>query len=175
MPQQEEGRLHGFQLWVKLPAVEKMKAPAYREYGPDEIPEVGIGSASRIKVIAGSLQVNGNRLTGPVTAVTNEPDFFDIELAAGETLNVPTHSDKRVLLYVYRGTVEIEGRSLKQQQLGVLSEGDRLNLVASEDSALLLLAGVPIAEPIANWGPFVMNTHEEIEQAIQDYQQGRLV
>jgi hypothetical protein len=79
------------------------------------------------------------------------------------------------LLYVYRGTIDIDGRPLKRQQLGLLTEGDRLSLVASEDSAFLFLAGFPIAEPIANWGPFVMNTQEEIEQAIRDYQEGHLV
>ena len=175
MPRQDEGRLHGFQLWVNLPAAEKMNAPAYREYGPDEIPKVGIGSDSRIKVIAGSVEVNGETVTGPVAAVTTQPDYFDIELAAGEILELPTNPDKRVLLYVYRGAIELEGRPLTQQQLGMLGEGDGVSLRASQDSAFLLLAGVPIGEPIANWGPFVMNTREEIEQAIQDYREGRLV
>jgi redox-sensitive bicupin YhaK (pirin superfamily) len=175
MPQQDEGRLHGFQLWVNLPAAEKMNEPAYREYGPDQIPAVEIGNGTRIKVIAGALEADGKSVTGPVANVTTRPDYFDVELAAGETLDLPTNPDKRVLLYVYRGALEIDGRPLKQQQLGLLTDGDRLSLVASEDSAFLFLAGAPIAEPIANWGPFVMNTQEEIEQAIQDYQQGRLV
>jgi redox-sensitive bicupin YhaK (pirin superfamily) len=175
MPQQDEGRLHGFQLWVNLPAAEKMNEPAYREYGPDQIPVLGIGKDSRIKVIAGALQVDGKSATGPVAAVTTRPDYFDIELAAGEALDLPINSDKRVLLYVYRGAVEIDGRPLKRQQLGMLGEGDQVSLSASEDSALLLLAGVPIGEPIANWGPFVMNSREEIEQAIEDYREGRLV
>jgi redox-sensitive bicupin YhaK (pirin superfamily) len=175
MPQQDEGRLHGFQLWVNLPAAEKMNEPAYREYGPDQIPAVEIGNGSRIKVIAGALEAGGKSLTGPVDDVTTRPDYFDVELAAGETLDLPTNPDKRVLLYVYRGTIDIDGRPLKRQQLGLLTEGDRLSLVASEDSAFLFLAGFPIAEPIANWGPFVMNTQEEIEQAIRDYQEGHLV
>jgi hypothetical protein len=80
-----------------------------------------------------------------------------------------------VLLYAYRGAIEIDGRPLKQQQLGMLGEGGQISLSAAEDSALLLLAGVPIGEPVANWGPFVMNTPEEIEQAIEDYREGRLV
>jgi len=175
MPQQDEGRLHGFQLWVNLPAAEKMQEPAYREYGPDQIPVLELGNNSRIKVIAGALEVNGQSVTGPVADVTTRPDYFDIELAAGETLALPIDPDKRVLLYVYRGAVEIDGRPLKQQQLGMLGDGDQVSLSASEDSALLLLAGIPIGEPIANWGPFVMNTREEIEQAIEDYREGRLV
>ena len=80
-----------------------------------------------------------------------------------------------MLLYVYRGAIEIDGRPLKQQQLGMLSEGAQVRLSASADSAFLLLAGVPIGEPVANWGPFVMNTQEEIEQTIEDYREGRLV
>jgi redox-sensitive bicupin YhaK (pirin superfamily) len=112
---------------------------------------------------------------GPVGDVTTQPDYFDVELAAGASLELPTDPDKRVLLYVYRGAIEMGGRPLKQQQLGMLNEGESLSLAASEDSAFLVLAGVPIAEPVANWGPFVMNTREEIDQAIQDYQQGRLV
>jgi redox-sensitive bicupin YhaK (pirin superfamily) len=175
MPQQDEGRLHGFQLWVNLPAAEKMTEPAYREYGPDQIPTVRIGNGSRIKVIAGSVEVDGKSVVGPVGDVTTQPDYFDVELAAGDSLELPTDPDKRVLLYVYRGAIEIDGRPLKQQQLGMLNEGEGLSLAASEDSAFLFLAGAPIAEPIANWGPFVMNTQEEIEQAIQDYQEGRLV
>jgi redox-sensitive bicupin YhaK (pirin superfamily) len=175
MPQQDEGRLHGFQLWVNLPASEKMNEPAYREYGPDEIPALSVGNGSRIKVIAGSLEVDGKSVVGPVGDVTTQPDYFDIELAAGETLDLPIDPDKRVLLYAYRGAVEIDGRPLKQQQLGMLGEGGQVSLRASKDSALLLLAGVPIDEPIANWGPFVMNTREEIDQAIQDYRDGRLV
>jgi redox-sensitive bicupin YhaK (pirin superfamily) len=175
MPQQDEGRLHGFQLWVNLPAAEKMNEPAYREYGPDEIPAVSIGNGSRVKVIAGSVEVDGKSVVGPVGDVTTQPDYFDVELAAGASLELPTDPDKRVLLYVYRGAIEMGGRPLKQQQLGMLNEGESLSLAASEDSAFLVLAGVPIAEPVANWGPFVMNTREEIDQAIQDYQQGRLV
>ena len=175
MPQQDEGRLHGFQLWINLPAAEKMNEPAYREYGPDDIPALAIGNGSRIKVIAGSLQVDGKSVTGPVADVSTAPDYFDVELTAGETLDLPVDPDKRVLLYVYRGAIDLDGRPLRQQQLGMLSEGDRLNLMASEDSAFLILAGIPIAEPIANWGPFVVNTREEIEQAIEDYREGRLV
>jgi len=175
MPQQDEGRLHGFQLWVNLPAAEKMSEPAYREYGPEEIPALTIGNGSRIKVIAGSVEVDGKSVVGPVGDVTTKPDYFDVELAAGDSLELPTDPDKRVLLYVYRGTIEIDGRPLKQQQLGMLSEGDQVRLNTSEDSAFLVLAGFPIGEPIANWGPFVMNTREEIEQAIEDYREGRLV
>ncbi len=175
MPQQDEGRLHGFQLWINLPAAEKMQEPAYREYGPEQIPTLNLGNGSRIKVIAGALEVDGKSVAGPVADVTTRPDYFDIELAAGETLALPIDPDKRVLLYVYRGAVEIDGRPLSQQQLGMLGDGDQVSLSASEDSALLLLAGIPIGEPIANWGPFVMNTREEIEQAIEDYREGRLV
>ncbi|MGI9284945.1 MAG: pirin family protein [Pseudomonadales bacterium] len=179
MPQQESGRLHGFQLWVNLPAAEKMTEPNYREYGPEQIPEVRFGNVSSAKVIAGSFMVDGTQTRGPVANVSTKPDYFDIGLAAGESISLPIASSKRVLLYVYRGSITvdegIESRSLRRQQLGMLGEGDIVNLNATENSKLLLLAGKPLNEPVVNWGPFVMNTREQIDQAIRDYRSGKLV
>lgn len=179
MPQQESGRLHGFQLWVNLPAAEKMSQPSYREYRPEQIPTLAFGRGNRAKVIAGTFTIDGRTVTGPVKGVSTRPDYVDINLAAGEQVSLPVDGDKRALLYVYRGEITIDdgtdSRVLQQQQLGVLGEGNSIAITATEDSGLLLLAGKPIGEPVVNWGPFVMNTREEIEQAIQDYRSGNLV
>ena len=179
MPEQSEGRLHGFQLWVNLPAAEKMGPPAYREYTAAEIPAVRFGVGSSARVIAGEFMVGSIRARGPITDVTTQPDYFDIALAAGESLSLPVDSDKRVVLYSYAGEIGVVGeadtRQLASQQFAMLGEGDAVELVANEDSRFLLLAGQPLDEPVANWGPFVMNTSEEIEQAIRDYRDGTLV
>jgi redox-sensitive bicupin YhaK (pirin superfamily) len=179
MPMQESGRLHGFQLWINLPAAEKLCEPKYQEYPPDAIPQITVGSNSTARVIAGTLATPSTSVTGPVGGVSTQPDFFDLDTAAGDSVSIPLEAGKRGLLYVYQGSVLIDDgqqqRPLKRQQLGVLGDGDSVAFVAAENSRLLLLAGVPIKEPIVNWGPFVMNSPGEIEQAIRDYQQGRLV
>lgn len=179
MPQQESGRLHGFQLWVNLPAAEKMCEPNYREFDPEQIPVIEIGPNSRIKLIAGTLTIDGQTHSGPVQGVTTQPDYLDVQLAASERLQLPVSNEKRVLIYVYQGRLVVWNkhgdRPIRSQQLGVLGAGDALDLQAEQDSRFLLIAGRPIGEPIAHWGPFVMNTREEIDQAIADYKHGRLV
>lgn len=179
MPIQESGRLHGFQLWINLPAAEKMCEPNYQEFAAQDIPVIALGNNSSARVIAGTLTTATNTVTGPVGGVTTQPDYFDIHLGAGDTITLPLDAAKRVLLYVYQGGISVDDsqqpRPLLQQQLGILGAGHSVQLSAVEDSRLLLLAGQPLNEPIANWGPFVMNTREEIDQAIRDYQQGKLV
>ena len=100
MPQQESGRLRGFQLWINLPAAEKMVEPNYREYSPEQIPTVELGNNSHAKVISGTFLAHKEKIAGPVKNVSTQPDYFDITLAAGETLNLPIDNQKRVLLYV---------------------------------------------------------------------------
>ncbi len=179
MPMQESGRLHGFQLWINLPSTEKLCQPHYQEYPPQAIPELALGSHSRARVIAGTLSTPLQSVTGPVGGVSTRPDFFDLALAAGDSVSVPVEAAKRAMIYVYDGDVAVgdgqQWQPLRQQQLGTLGDGDCVTISAAKSSRLLLLAGLPLREPIANWGPFVMNTREEIEQAIRDYQQGRLV
>ncbi|TQV66987.1 pirin family protein [Exilibacterium tricleocarpae] len=177
MPQQESGRLHGFQLWVNLPAAQKMTAPRYREYSAEQIPAIGFGRGNLARVIAGTFTFAGQTVAGPVQGVSTQPDYIDMNLNAGEQVSLPVDRGKRVLIYVYRGQLAIgaDARPLQQQQLGELSNGNRIEFTATADSGLLLLAGNPIGEPVVNWGPFVMNTREEIEQAISDYRNGRLV
>ena len=179
MPLQQDGRLHSFQLWVNLPAAEKMSEPNYREDSPSDIPEVSLDARSSARVIAGTLEHASNATTGPVMDVATRPDYFDLRLATGSEINLPVASDKRVLLYVYHGAIQVhddsQQRELQQQQLCMPGDGDTVTISGKEDSRLLVLAGRPIGEPIAHWGPFVMNTREEIEQTMQDYREGMLV
>lgn len=179
MPMQDQGRMHGFQLWVNLPSAQKMSEPNYREFDANAIPEVALNDGGQVRVIAGDFRQDGETVSGPVRDVATQPDYFDIQLSANTELQLPVDSDKRVLIYVFEGAIKVAGkqgeRPLRQQQLGMLGDGDTLSILAEQDSRLLLLAGRPIGEPIANWGPFVMNTPEEIEQAIRDYRNGELV
>ncbi|MEH6548424.1 MAG: pirin family protein [Pseudomonadales bacterium] len=177
MPEQDEGRLHGFQLWINLPAAEKMSPPQYREIHPAQIPVITTTHGVVAKVIAGQLILDGQSVTGPVTEVTSQPDYIDLYLPADSTIEIPVDPDKKVLLMVFEGELKVGDKDslLKQQEMGILGEGNSLQLKTGQSSArLLLLAGRPLKEPIANWGPFVMNTAEEIEKAIQDYRDGRL-
>lgn len=179
MPEQESGRLHGFQLWINLPANEKMQPARYQEFGPEQLPAIRIDDHSQLKLIAGEIDLAGQHHSGPVRAVTTRPLMLDLQLGTDSNFALPVDSGRRVLLYVYQGSVRVgpdsHAQALKAQQLGELGDGEQIQIRALRDSRLLLLAAQPIGEPVVNWGPFVMNTREEIEQAIADFRDGRLV
>jgi len=169
MPQQENGRMRGFQLWINLPAKEKMKPAGYRDIQADEIPAVAF-PGGKAKIVAGTFE----NTSGPVQGGSTDPVYWDIELSAGKTLSQKIQ-DKTVYIYPFEGSVEIADRVLKTHQGGVLGSGDTVEVKAGADGArFLVLAGRPIGEPIVQYGPFVMNTRTEIEQAIRDYQSGEL-
>ncbi len=170
MPEQEEGRLHGFQLWINLPAKDKMQPARYQGFEPNEIPEVALESGGLARVIAGSLL----GVEGPVTRIATEPSYFDIRLAAKTSIDIPTLEGHNVIIYVYKGSVTIAGQSIQKGQLAQMSDGEQVIVTATEDAGLLFLSAAPIHESIVNWGPFVMNTQQEIEQAIRDYRNGVL-
>ena len=170
MPEQTEGRMHGFQLWVNLPAKDKMQAARYQEFEPDSIPVVALENGGSAKIIAGELQ----GVSGPVKDIATRPSYFDIQLPLDKSIDMATPAGHTVLVYAYTGQLLIDGKPLQQGQLAQLSDGDNLVINAQQDSHFLLLMGKPIGEPIAHYGPFVMNTHDEIEQAIRDYRNGRL-
>lgn len=173
MPQQKQGRLRGFQLWINLPAREKMKKPSYRDIPPDEIPAVDWPDGGRVKIIAGVLHLGDESILGPIQGLVTEPLYLDVVLAAGGLFAQPIESRKNAFVYPYEGRVQVDGASIGPHQVGVLSAGDALELVAGpEGTRFLLLAGLPLGEPVVQHGPFVMNTREEIEQAIRDYQRG---
>ncbi|RZI42652.1 pirin family protein [Herbaspirillum sp. HC18] len=178
MPQQEEGRMRGFQLWINLPAKEKMKPASYRDIPPSEIPVAALGDGGKVKVIAGTMQVDGKAVAGPIQGLSTDPVYVDVELPAGAVFSQPIETGHNAFLYVYEGSVKIgpqdAPRPLKSQSAGVLSPGELVEVTADAGGArFLLLAGRPLREPVVQYGPFVMNTVEEIEQAITDYQSGK--
>ena len=179
MPQQEQGRMRGFQLWINLPAKEKMKAAGYRDIQSQDIPVVELPGGGRVKVIAGTLVLDGRATAGPVQGITTDPLYFDIELPAGKSFVHPITPGHHAFVYPFEGSVEVgragERRALKTHSAGVLSDGDTIELTGgSEGGRAILLAATPLMEPIVQYGPFVMNTREEVEQAIRDYQSGTL-
>ncbi len=179
MPQQDRGRMRGFQLWINLPAREKMKAAGYRDIQPDEIPSVALPGGGRVKVVAGTLQADGQSTPGPIQGGSTDPLYFDVELPAGAAFAHPLKADYNAFVYPFEGSVSVgpagAARVLKTHSAGFLTAGDQVEATAGPEGArFLLLAGRPIGEPIVQYGPFVMNTRAEIEQAIQDYQTGAL-
>jgi len=179
MPQQEKGRMRGFQLWINLPAAEKLKPAGYRDIPAAQIPVVELASGGAARVIAGTLLTDGRSTVGPMQGLATEPLYFDVELAAGAVFSHPVPEGHNAFLYVYEGDAATgpDGivRPVKNRAAGVLANGDHIEIKAGSAGArFILLAGKPLREPVAQHGPFVMNTREEIEQAIRDYQSGAL-
>ncbi len=173
MPQQVDGLMRGFQLWINLPASEKMKSPNYKDISAKNIPIVE-NEQIQIKVIAGEINWNNQLVKGAVHGISTKPLYLDVRLQAKQTFTLPTPSDHAVLVYVFDGQVEIDGAEVQSQHMVQMQLGDLLKVKAKNNAAFLVLAGKPLKEPIAHWGPFVMNTREEIEQAINDYRSGQL-
>jgi len=175
MPQQSEGRMRGFQLWVNLPAREKMKPASYRDIPAEQIPVVALPGGGQVKVIAGMASIDGGQTAGAIQGVSTEPLYFDVELPAGARFEHPLPPGHNAFVYAYEGSLQIGERELPQHAAGVLSAGERFEAVAGTEGArFILLAGKPLREPVVQYGPFVMNTREEIEQALDDYRRGRL-
>ena len=175
MPQQEKGRMRGFQLWINLPAKEKMKPATYRDLQPAEIPLVELPRGGTVKVIAGTFTGEGRSTSGPIVGLTTDPSYLDVKLRAGEAFAHPIDAGYSAFVYPYEGSLLIGSRALNTHDAGVLDSGDRIEVAAGPDGArFLVLAGKPLREPIAQYGPFVMNTREELEQAVRDYQSGEL-
>ncbi|MDX1491015.1 MAG: pirin family protein [Pseudohongiellaceae bacterium] len=172
MPEQQDGLLHGFQIWLNLPAAEKLKPASYRELLDSEVAKQELSKGGAISVITGKLtiqQTNDGQITleGPMPALSTEPLLADVTLASNETVELSFNEEYPALVYVYQGNTE----ELALRNLGVYQHGDTLQLKASDQgAALLVLSGKPIKEPIAQYGPFVMNTMEEVEEAIKDFQ-----
>jgi redox-sensitive bicupin YhaK (pirin superfamily) len=173
MPQQTEGRMRGFQLWLNLPAKEKMKPAAYRDIASAQIPVVSLSENVKVKVIAGTL----GQTAAPIRGGSTDPYYFDLQLDPGAVFEGALPAGHNAFLYVFEGDALVgEARKpLPHRAAGLLSDGDRVRIEAGQNAArVLLLAGKPLGEPVVQYGPFVMNTREEIEQAIADYQAGVL-
>lgn len=169
MPNQEDGPVWGFQLWVNLPSTHKMTAPRYQDVPPEQVPEVDLDNG-RVKVLVGDFQ----GVQGPVEDVVTDPLYLDFHLNDGATQMVQVPLGKTAFVYVYQGSADIAGTALPERHLGILSEGDAIEVRSlAPDTRLLVVAGDPIEEPVVQYGPFVMNTVDEIQQAIRDYNEGR--
>lgn len=170
MPEQDNGLLHGFQLWLNLPAAEKMRPAAYAEINSASIPEIN-GDGASLRLIAGDITIENRSYTGVLPARATTPLLADVQLVPGAALSLDSGLEK-LLVYVYQGSIQ----GLEAGQLGIYTGAGSLALVAAAEGAqLLVLGGTVLREPIVQHGPFVMNTREQIEQALQDYRDGRLV
>jgi quercetin 2,3-dioxygenase len=169
MPAQTAGRLFGFQLWLNLPAKEKMRTPWYADIPASAIPSFEVDGA-RVKLIAGAWDVH----KGPGPERTTEPFIADVTIPANGAMDVPLHEGHAGFIYVFEGELRVDGEAVRNGEVGVLSEAGALAVRASPTGArFLVIVGKPIREPIAKYGPFVMNTPDEIRTAIRDYQSGR--
>lgn len=173
MPLQKEGAMHGFQLWLNLPAAEKMRPAEYRDLATDNIPRI-LQGRHRVAVLAGRFRLNDDLITGPIGDRKTDPHLWDIELDGDTPLPLQLDNGLQPLLFLYEGIADVNGEPLTPGALNILQPDIALQLSASTQARLLLLAGKPLREPVVQYGPFVMNTREQIERAIQDYQLGTL-
>jgi len=173
MPEQEQGLMRGFQLWVNLPAKEKMSEPKYQEFNAGQIPQVTLPDGAKIKVIAGQV----GDVVGPVVQPATNPLYLDILLAAGQSFEHSLPEQQNAFIYVYEGELALvindEKLPVKTRELVSLTKGDAVRFEAQTETRFIFVAGNPLNEPVARYGPFVMNTQAEIHQAIQDFQSGK--
>jgi redox-sensitive bicupin YhaK (pirin superfamily) len=171
MPEQEDGLLRGFQLWVNLPARAKMTAPAYQEFPPAGVPLEEHADGAQVRVIAGTTAA------GTAGAVRNDwvqPLYLDVALPANGAFRQPVAGDATAFLFVVDGDLASGGRRLGRRLLGILGPGEEIAVTAGDAGArFLLIAAQPLREPVARGGPFVMNTREEVLQAFDDYRNDR--
>jgi redox-sensitive bicupin YhaK (pirin superfamily) len=172
LPEQEDGRMEGFQLWLNLPGKDKMSAPWYRDIQAAEIPEYTNAEGVTVRVIAGE----SHGVAGAVQRATTDPLYLDVHLPAGARFEQALPPGHNAFVHVYRGTAKVGDAPVAANRMAILANApdrDGVVLSAEEDTRLLLIAGQPLNEPIVQYGPFVMNSKEEIFQAVQDFQAGR--
>jgi len=170
MPEQEQGLMRGFQLWVNLPAKDKMGEPKYQEFSAERIPRVALTEGVEVKVIAGRV----GDVIGPVQQPATDPTYLDVALAADARFEHSIPAGHNAFAYVYEGEIAVDGTMVGKGELLVFGPGDAVRFSGqAANSKLIVVAGRPIGEPVARYGPFVMNTQAEIMQAVQDYQAGR--
>ncbi len=174
MPMQKSGRMRGFQLWLNLPAAEKMQPAKYQDISATELPTGRLGPVFA-KVIAGQLDVDADSLPGPINSPSTAPFIADLHWTKSGTVNLPLDPGLAAMLYVFEGVVSVGDEPVSSSHAAVLGQGTGLTLTAKAGARTLVIAGRPIGEPIVQHGPFVMNTRAEIETAIADYRSGELV
>ena len=174
MPEQNEGLMEGFQLWLNLPAKDKMTDPWYRDIPAEEVPRFTLEGGVTVQVIAGST----HGVDGAVQREATQPLYLDLAIPAGVTVEQPIPAGHNAFVYVFRGEAVIEGKAVASGRMAILDNApgaDGVRIKATEPTRLLVLAGRPLNEPIAQYGPFVMNTQEELYQAVEDFRNGRFV
>ena len=174
LPQQEEGTMEGFQLWLNLPASDKMCKHWYQDFQAADLPQLTTAEGVKVIVIAGE----SHGLVSTVQREATQPLYLDLHMPAGSRFEQPIPEGHHAFVYVYRGKVQVGGQAVGTQRLGILAQtpgSDGVVIETSVDSKVLLIAGKPLREPIVQYGPFVMNTQEQIFQALRDMQSGRLV
>ncbi|MBD7948422.1 pirin family protein [Psychrobacter communis] len=174
MPEQENGVMEGFQLWLNLPAKDKMNDPWYKDFQSDDLPKYSTEDGVEVTVIAG--QSHG--IEGAVTRDITEPTYLDIHLPAGTSFSQTIPADHNAFAFVYRGTIEIAGETVPTKTMAILennadTDGVTITADSSEDTKVILITGRPLREPIVQYGPFVMNSQQEIMQAVTDFQSGK--
>jgi redox-sensitive bicupin YhaK (pirin superfamily) len=171
MPEQTDGLMEGFQLWLNLPAKDKMTAPWYRDIPSEEIPRFTTDTGATVQVIAGE----SHGVAGAVQRAHTEPLYLDIELAANATFDQLLPPGHNAFIYVFRGQVVVDEHCVTQSRMAILAnnaDADGVRIVAAQPSRVILIAGRPLNEPIAQYGPFVMNTQDELRQAVEDFRAG---
>jgi redox-sensitive bicupin YhaK (pirin superfamily) len=172
MPEQSEGLMEGFQLWLNLPAKDKMSAPWYRDIPNEDVPRFTLPTGAEVQVIAGS----SHGVEGAVQREATQPLYLDVHLPAGVEFEQALPAGHNAFFYVYRGEVVVDGKAVPQARMAILDNAqgaDGVRIKASADTRLILIAGRPLNEPIAQYGPFVMNTNAEVFQAVEDFRAGR--
>jgi quercetin 2,3-dioxygenase len=179
MPEQQQGRMRGFQLWLNLPGREKMTAPKYQEFGPERIPVATPATGVTARVIAGRV----GEVAGPISQPATDPTYLDVALEPGASFVHALPAEYAAFLYVFEGEIEVGAdsgaRRVRTHELAVLGEGEEVRLTGVSAGAdgktarAILVAGRPLREPVAKYGPFVMNTQKELQQAFADYQSGK--
>jgi len=173
MPEQEDGVMEGFQLWLNLPAKDKMRAPWYRDFNGADVPVFTTADGVKVKVIAGS----SHGVAGAVQREVTEPIYIDIDIPAGATFSQSLPEGHNAFIFTYRGAVEVGDKAVGTGRMAILANtagADGVTIRATEASRLILIAGQPLNEPIAQYGPFVMNTQAEIFAAVEDFRAGKL-
>jgi len=174
MPEQEEGLMAGFQLWVNLPATHKMTEPRYQDIDPEAIPVVDAGGGARVRVLTGAFR----GVHGPVRDVITDPVYLDVHLDAGGAVEIPLPEGHNAFSYVHEGAIRIgaggAAHDVARGELAVLDRGASVFITGgSTPSKAIVVAGRPLNEPVVKYGPFVMNTRQQIMEAVNDYNAGR--
>ena len=172
MPIMQDGDLHGFQIWINQPARDKMKPAQYHDFQPETITEFRDETLGLLRILAGDITANGTDLQGPLTRTGVPVTVADWQSHAGGAVTLQTPKHHNVMLYAYKGSIKVGERVLMQGEFALLSSGEAFSMTAHDTSGVLIFSGEPINEPVVHYGPFVMNSIQEIEQAINDYNSG---